>query len=578
MLGSLLFSHLVLAAALAGDTPPAPPRSVPTPLSSHPGHIFVAGEEVIVPAPPTSEGEWQVTDYEDRRVTSVRAANGRLTLGRLPVGFYRLRQSGQEQAVFVGVIAPLRAATPTTSPIALDVAMAWFYQRNQMDAVANLCALAGVNWVRDRLSWGEMEPTPRRFRERSRYDDSARIQAKAGLQVLQVNHVSPGWANPVTKRFPLDLRDAYRFYREMARRWRGQVLAFEPWNEADIREFGGHTGAEMASLQKASFLGLKAGNPDGIACLNVFATHNRAQLDDLHANEAWPYFDTFNLHHYESFDRYPQLYAAFRSVSAGRPLWVTECAMPVKWAGNARAQEPTDADLRVQAERLLQVFAGSVHEGAAATFYFLLPHYVEGQTQFGILRRDLTPRPAYVALAAVGRLLADARPLGRLRQNHDSLHAYLFSAKPDGTNHEVLVAWSKSAGAVLALPIMPQAVFDHLGRTRPTSSSLTLSTAPLFVLLPADRRSPFLSRSSAFASGPITRPGFSGGVASDLAREAGEPAAIGLRPVGRQPGDSPVRLQLQRGQGEGGAGGPCLHRLAGPAFHHRRYDSVRGTG
>ena len=293
--------------------------------------------------------------------------------------------------------------------------MAWFYGPDRMDAVANLCALAGMNWVRDRLNWGEMEPQRGQFSAPNKYDASAAAQSRAGLRVLQVIHLSPPWANPNGKRFPLDLRDAHRFFEEMAKRWRGQVQAFEPWNEADIPMFGGHTGAEMASLQKAAYLGLKAGNPEVIACLNVFALHNTNQLADLNENEAWPYFDTYNLHHYEPFDNYPKLYADHRAVSAGRPLWVSECAVPVKWAGDEQLKEPSDADLRVQAERVAKTLACSLHEGSAATFYFLFPHYVEGQTQFGIVRPDLTPRPAYVALAAVGHLLADAKPLGRLQ-------------------------------------------------------------------------------------------------------------------------------------------------------------------
>jgi hypothetical protein len=227
MIGSLLSSHLILAAALAGNQAQPVPRAIPTPLPGHPGHVFVAGEEVVL-TPWTSDAEWQVTDYEDRRVLSTRAAGGRLVLGRLPVGFYRLQQPAEVPSVFLAVIDKLRAPTPATSSIALDVAMAWFYPRDRMDAAANLCARAGVNWVRDRLAWSEMEPQPRRFREFGRYDDSARAQAHAGLRVLQVGHASPAWANPVTKRFPLDLRDAYRFHREMARRWRGQILAFEP--------------------------------------------------------------------------------------------------------------------------------------------------------------------------------------------------------------------------------------------------------------------------------------------------------------------------------------------------------------
>ncbi|MFO0928587.1 MAG: hypothetical protein U0736_16455 [Gemmataceae bacterium] len=418
-------------------------------------------------------------------MATVRPVDGRVSLGTLPVGFYRLC-GGDGVDVSLAVLARLQAATPATSPVALDVAMAWFYPKERMPAVANLCTLAGVNWVRDRLAWPEMEPKPGRWAASTRYDHTARAQADAGLRVLQVHHASPAWANPDGKRFPLDLRHAYRFQREMARRWNGQVQAFEPWNEADIPMFGGHTGAEMASLQKAAWLGLKAGNPDAIGGLNVFADHKPAQLADLHANEAWPYFDTFNLHHYAPLDAFPRLYAAFRAVSAGRPLWVTECALPVRWTGDPKKQEPTEADQRLQAERVAQVFAASVHEGAVASFAFLLPHYVEGQIQFGLLRRDLTPRPAFAALAAVGRHLADARPLGRFDVN-PKVRAFLFAARPDVTAREVLVAWTTDGTAwlPLPLPIRPVAVFDHLGRPRPVGDALALTTAPQFVILPA---------------------------------------------------------------------------------------------
>jgi hypothetical protein len=480
-----------LALALATASAASAQRQLPKPRPEHPGNVFLAGEEIAVTLP-SEFADWGLVDYDGQLVKDLPDAAGKVTVGKLPVGFYRFERVGASNWVSLGVLAPLRAPTPTSSPIALDVAMAWFYKEDKMDAVANLCALAGVNWVRDRLYWAEIEPRRGEFAGRKRYDASAGAQARAGLQVLQVIHASPAWANPNGKRFPLDLRDAHRFFEAMAKRWRGQVLAFEPWNEADIPMFGGHTGAEMASLQKAAYLGLKAGNSNIVACLNVFALHNTNQLADLHANEAWPYFDTYNLHHYEAFDNYPKLYADHRAASAGRPLWVTECAVPVKWAGDEQLKEPTDADLKVQAERVAKTFACSLHEGVAATYYFLLPHYVEGQTQFGILRPDLTPRPAFVALAAVGRLLADAHPLGRLRTDAESIRAFLFQARPDGEQRPVLVAWSAGAETTLTLPAVPRAIFDHLGRERDVSLELRLTSAPMFALLPAETSEKFV--------------------------------------------------------------------------------------
>ena len=465
-------------------------RSIPEPLPGHPGNVFLDGQPVTITLPTDKEVSWQVVDYEGKTIAEGRG-RGKIVLKKLPIGYYELRCDGQPEdrpPLSLAVLAPLRAPTPTTSPISCDVAMAWFYPPERMPAVANLCALAGLNWVRDRLSWVEVEPARGKLAGRGKYDASAEAQTAAGLQVLQVNHSSPAWAGPNRKRFPLDLRDAYRFYRSMARRWRDSVAAFEPWNEADIPQFGGHTGAEIASFQKAAYLALKAGNPRIIACQNVFALAQPAILEDFQANQPWPYFDTFNLHHYAPVDQYPQIYERFRAVCSGRPLWVTECNVPVRWSGSPKLQEPSNDDLRVQAERVAKVFAGSLHQGAAQVFYFLLPHYVEGQTQFGVLRRDLTPRPAFVALAAAGRLLADARPLGRLARQPEQLRAFAFRASPDGQSKTVLIAWSEGEPQRLALPVAPQEVYDHLGRLKeePADGVLQVGRAPVFVLLPAD--------------------------------------------------------------------------------------------
>jgi hypothetical protein len=461
-------------------------RTVPHPLPAHPGNIFLAGEEVVVAAPPQAPQAWRAVDYEESTVAEGRLdEDGRARLGKLPVGYYELLSGAGNgtNRVTLGVLEPLRAPTPLTSPIAIDVAMAWFFPKERMASPANLCALAGIKWVRDRLLWSELEPKRGKFAPSTRYDSSAEAQVAAGLQVLQVGHVSAPWANPNTKRFPPDLRDIYRFYREMAHRWQGQVRAIEPWNEADIAMFGGHTGSEMASLQKAAYLGLKAGNPKVIACENVFAIHRAATLRDFDANEAWPYFDTFNLHCYEPLQGYPKAYADFRAVSAGKPLWVTETSVHVRWQRDEHLRELSAEDLRLQSERVTKTYALALHQGAAEVFYFMLPQYSEGTVQFGLLHADLTPRPGYLALAAVGRLLADAKPLGRLPLPDAAGQAYFFAAKPDGHAADVIVAWAQQETS-LELPKAPKACFDHLGRPWPVEGkTLKVGPAPVYAVL-----------------------------------------------------------------------------------------------
>ena len=166
LLGVLIWAA-VLTDAGAGT------RAIPHPLPSHPGNIFLAGEAVTVPAPPAGDGDtWRAVDYEGRIVAEGRVTAGPIELGRLPVGYYEVWRSaaGATNRLSVGVLEGLRAPTPLSSPIGIDVAMAWFYPKEKMGSVANLCALAGMNRVRDRLSWPELEPRKGEFAAANRYD------------------------------------------------------------------------------------------------------------------------------------------------------------------------------------------------------------------------------------------------------------------------------------------------------------------------------------------------------------------------------------------------------------------------
>ena len=129
-------------------------RTIPHTLPTHPGNIFVVGEQIVVSAPPQALQAWRAVDYDGATVAEGRLDdNGRAWLGKLPVGYYELLSSAGHgtNRVTLGVLEPLRAPTPLTSPIAIDVAMAWFFPKERMAPLASLCALAGINWVRDRL-------------------------------------------------------------------------------------------------------------------------------------------------------------------------------------------------------------------------------------------------------------------------------------------------------------------------------------------------------------------------------------------------------------------------------------------
>jgi hypothetical protein len=446
--------------------------------AQHAGNVFVEGESVRVDLPP-EWGAWRAIDVDGNELAH--GTQSGVELGKLSIGYFEIRRSEGPGRITAAVVA--KNAPVDDTPIALDAAMSWFYaDPQQIRDACRLCRLAGVTWVRDRLSWPELETARGVWAEDTRYERAMRIEHDEGLKILQVNHISPPRATGNPTRFPEDLRDVYNFYRGLAKCWHGLADAIEPWNEPDIDMFGGHTGCEIAAFHKAAALGLKAGDPDLPVSGTVFAIDRAETLDEFGANEVFPYFDRYHLHHYIGMPNYPRAYGRHRAVSGGRPMWTTEFNLPVEYA-DEQTKEPSDEELRVQAYRVGKVFATALGEGVEKAFYFILGDYVERGLQFGLVHHDLTPRPAYVAFAAVGRLLNGARPLGRVDFGGDKLLGYAFETVVDGRPQETLVAWSETHPTTVDVP-QAETAFDYLGRKLPEAKKIKLTRETVFFILP----------------------------------------------------------------------------------------------
>jgi len=481
-------------------------RDVPLPLPDKPGNVCLESERLTVSLPAAfgAASRWEARDLEGGLVAQGPCGQGvkRVDAGLLPVGWYRVQgldAAGVCRAwTTAAVLKRLVVPVPLDSPVRIDTADAWFTRtgsagedRRKMSAFASLAALAGVSGVRDRLTWGDIEPVAGAFNDRTRYDDSARIMHAAGLDVLQVFHGTPDWAQTPRledglghKRFPRDLRDQYRFCKAMAGHFKGSIQAWEPWNEANIPGFGGQIIDEMCALQKASYLGFKAGDPDLTVCWNVYAgSGSKLQTQGVIDNVCWPYYDTYNVHSYSGVAHYLNEFATAREGACGRPLWISECGIHVRW--NAEHGDLPDSEEVRQARFVPESYASSLFAGISCHYFFILGNYCESQVQFGLLRHDLTPRRGYLALAAVGRLLAGAQPLGRL--TNGVARVYVFRARPDGEVRDVLVAWADkgNAPAAFAQGLPVEAAYDVYGRALKDGMPRELTEAPVFALLPS---------------------------------------------------------------------------------------------
>jgi hypothetical protein len=133
--------------AIGADSPPQANvsgggfkgREVPAPLPDHPGNVFLESENVRVPWPkdlPPNFTQWRLLDDRHRVIRRVAMSDKtsdrreRLQIGSLGVGWYRLEFGSTNQPdqawTTLAVLGRLRAPVPVDSPVAVDVAAAWF--------------------------------------------------------------------------------------------------------------------------------------------------------------------------------------------------------------------------------------------------------------------------------------------------------------------------------------------------------------------------------------------------------------------------------------------------------------------
>ena len=426
--------------------------------------------------------------------------------GTLPPGWYQLRlldASGQVQASTTAAV--LRSFEgpwdPERNPVAVDMAVSWLAPFDIPDAskaMIRLARMAGTGWVRDRLRWRELQTGPDAWAETSQYDRTAVLQQEAGLKVLSVFHDIPVWARNQDDS-QTDLRYLYRFCEGLARRLRGYIDAWEPWNEANARNFGGWPIHRMCAWQKAAYLGFKAGDPAVPVCWQpIGGVNTAAQVRGILDSGVPAYCDVYAIHSYDWAHSFKVLWSEALRAASGKPLWVTEIDRGIAGDGTDSLDDLPPERALLKAQYIPQEYALAMACGADRIFHFILADYseihAEQPIRFGLLRRDLTPRPAYVSLAVTARMLAGTECLGVRRfEEAPDLWAAGFRSLDPGRG-DVLLMWAErdvewhDRGKTVVDYTLPRALrgprqcVDYLGRDVPVPTRF--SGVPVFMSYP----------------------------------------------------------------------------------------------
>lgn len=293
----------------------------------------------------------------------------------------------------------------------------------------------GAGWGKGYVNWETVEPEPGVYRwtDPDHLVDALRGN---GAQILMRVHGTPAWARPPGTHLshpPQNTADFAAFMRQLAARYRGQVAAYEIWNEPNLDyEWGFRRpdAAQYTALLKAAYEAVKAVDPGakviaaGLSTTGQGSDTAAGDLDYLQAMYdagARGYFDALGSHPY-GFGRDPEeddpwglalaRVAQQREImvangDAATPVWITEMGWALATHWNLGDDHSAGVDELTQADYLQRALDRIQRDWPwiEAAFLFNLDFsyvswYPAGEQMrwYAILNPDRTPRPAYTAL------------------------------------------------------------------------------------------------------------------------------------------------------------------------------------
>lgn len=417
-----------------------------------------------VPAAAATTVDWEIRDFAGALVDSgseplaASAQSVVVDVSALPIGYFSVTAEVASDEVSTSsaiAVVPALASRPVLgdTPFALDVAGAWLVPSADQAAFADVVALSGVSWIRDRMRWNDaVNPSASSFAftEDAEAEAFTTLVAAHGVNILGMYQDSPSWTHDTGETLPDDLFAVYEYAMEQAQHFDDRVQAWEVFNETD-HTFTGPTEAadRYAAVLKAATIGYRDSGEDVLVSSAGMAWARDAYGDLFGANETFGYTDIFNYHAHrlESDAPVPALPDhgdAWRALlvehSATQQVWLSE-------AGMALASDPITGPSSTQQHALARYIVTSTVQSLAAGndrhFFFVAPHYREAGADWGLVTSAGTPTPGLVAESVMTFAMGEAQYVGILSGAPSGVTAHTFR---DGSDL-VTVAWADSAGS-----------------------------------------------------------------------------------------------------------------------------------
>ncbi len=371
------------------------------------------------------------------------------------------RRSAPWGAAFAGAVALVSAALVVVVPagagavekrpvVGVQFHGTWSdYTDEQRLQTLDKLAAAGVRWIRLDVGWAAFQEQGPGSYSRwyvdlvDRLVDAARAR---GIRVLATLWMTPSWANGgAGTMVPPDDDDAYaRMAAWAAAHFRGRVAAWEVWNEPNLDYFFRGSAERYARLLKLAYPSFKSGDPHALVVLGGPVNNDVAWLDAVYRAGAKGSFDVMATHPYQApADLPPEtpdngtiwtlshvaaVHALMGRYGDGdKPIWFTEFGWSSheNWAGVENWNR--GVTLEKQADYLVRTikYVGANFPYVTNIFWYNERNNAGGGAQYdnyGLLNRDLSPKPAYLALKSylTGPARSSASRVERIRRVLDT--------------------------------------------------------------------------------------------------------------------------------------------------------------
>src|SRR4051794_12301208 len=319
-----------------------------------------------------------------------------------------LTLSGAAQAALPGLVTDLT----------------WGISSSDQDKTVAAMTDVGARWARLSIQWKAWETTPGQYApwEVARTDRAIQLSKQAGVHVLLDVVNAPAWASSTNDgdqgNLPRDPADFGNFMRYVANRYKGQVDAYEMWNEPDIQRFwnAGPNAGAYVQLLKAGYGAVKAVDPQALVVSGGLSWDYTNYLGAMYRAGAKGSFDVLAIHPYPTgaLSGWQNSYRAARKteLAAGddKPIWFTEFGINTSSDPNAWQK---GVSLQVQADLLTQAFQLAAQDSYVdAIFYYNFRNNWWGndsptdmEDQFGLMTTKFVTKPAYYAFKAYSETL-----------------------------------------------------------------------------------------------------------------------------------------------------------------------------